>query len=108
MKILKISLAPILFVLLSTSVMANGLLETPMDETTFVKTFAGKSADFVKENLGDPETISSKKNESGTVEFWLYKDIVKMDKKGKTFKYTQIGIINNYVETLGNTNRTPK
>ncbi|HDY84943.1 MAG TPA: hypothetical protein ENH74_04585 [Methylophaga sp.] len=79
-----------------------------MDETTFVKTFAGKSADFVRESLGDPETISSKKNESGTVEFWLYKDIVKIDKKGKTFKFTQIGIINNYVETLGNTNRTPK
>lgn len=108
MKILKTRFVPLLFVLLSTAVYANPLLETPMEEGAFVKMFAGKSADFVRENLGDPELISSKKNESGTVEFWLYKDIVKINKQGKTFKYTQIGIINNYVETLGNTNRQPK
>lgn len=104
----KISFASILFALLSTAVFANTLVETPMDEAKFVKMFAGKDATFVKENLGEPESIDSKKNESGTVEFWLYKDIVKIDSKGKTFKFTQIGIINNYVETLGNTNRQPE
>lgn len=108
MKIFKISFTAILFVLLSTAIYAGPLIEKPIDETEFVKMFAGKSAEFVKETLGDPEAISSKKNESGTVEFWLYKDLVKIDDKGKTFKYTQIGIINNYVETLGNTNRAPK
>jgi len=108
MKIFKISFTAILFVLLSTAGYANSLAQTPMGETEFVKMFAGKSAEFVREKLGEPENFASKKNESGTVEFWLYKDIVKIGSKGKTFKYTQIGIINNYVETLGNTNREPK
>lgn len=79
-----------------------------MSEVEFVKMFAGKDADFVREKLGEPETISSKDNASGTVEFWVYKNLVKMGDTDKTFKFTQIGIINNYVETLGNTNRSPK
>lgn len=49
-----------------------------------------------------------RENESGTVEFWVYKNIVKVGNTDKTYKYTQIGIINNYIETLGNTNRSPK
>lgn len=100
---------PSLFVLLiSFAVNAAPLISEPMDETAFVKMFAGKHSDYVREKLGNPELIDSKKNDSGTVEFWLYKDIVKVNKKGKTFRYTQIGIVNDYVETLGNTNRLPK
>jgi hypothetical protein len=92
--------------LMMSSIQANPLT-IPMDENEFVKTFAGKSAEFVKDSLGEPDQISSKSNDSGKVEFWLYTDIVKVGKKDKTFKFTQIGIINNYVETMGNTNRSP-
>jgi len=101
-----IAIASVLFVF-AANAQASGTVETPINETQFVTMFAGKTAEFVKESLGEPEKIASKKNESGTVQFWLYKDIVTMGKNGKTFKYTQIGIINDYVETLGNTNRAP-
>jgi hypothetical protein len=94
-----------LLLLSATNLYATERLVTPINETDFVVLLAGKTAEFVKQSLGEPEQISSKNNDSGTVEFWLYKDIVSMGKKGKTFKYTQIGIINDHVETLGNTNR---
>jgi hypothetical protein len=86
---------PLCFAMVAT-VHAEPIVNEPMNETAFVKKFAG-----------EPEEVSSKSNNSGKVEFWLYKDIVKVGSQDKTFKYTQIGIINNFVETLGNTNRSP-
>lgn len=83
-------------------------LKIPIAEFEFVKIFSGKDADFVRSKLGEPEEIMKRENESGTVEFWIYKDIVQVGGSDKTYKYTQIGIINNYIETLGNTNRSPK
>lgn len=83
-------------------------LVIPIAEFEFVKIFSGKDSDFVREKLGEPEEIMKRENESGTVEFWIYKNIVKVGNTDKTYKYTQIGIINNYIETLGNTNRSPK
>lgn len=80
----------------------------PIAEFEFVKIFSGKDADFVRSKLGEPAEIMKRENESGTVEFWIYKNIVKIGNSDKTYKYTQIGIINNYIETLGNTNRSPK
>ncbi|HAO25333.1 MULTISPECIES: hypothetical protein [Gammaproteobacteria] len=80
----------------------------PIAEFEFVKIFSGKDADFVKDKLGEPAEIMKRENESGTVEFWIYKNIVKIGNTDKTYKYTQIGIINNYIETLGNTNRSPE
>ncbi len=87
---------------------ADSDLTIPIVEFEFVKMFSGKNADFVRDKLGEPEEIMKRENESGTVEFWIYKDIVKIGNSDKTYKYTQIGIINNYIETLGNTNRSPK
>lgn len=83
-------------------------LALPVAEFEFVKIFSGKDADFIREKLGEPAEIMKRENESGTVEFWVYKNIVKVGNTDKTYKYTQIGIINNYIETLGNTNRSPK
>jgi hypothetical protein len=83
-------------------------LALPVGEFEFVKIFSGKDAGFVREKLGEPAEIMKRENESGTVEFWVYKNIVKVGNTDKTYKYTQIGIINNYIETLGNTNRSPK
>ena len=100
-----------LLLLLVTNLHAEKMIEvvkTPINETEFVTLFAGQTSEFIRGSLGEPEKIISKSNESGTTEFWLYKDIVTMGKDGKTFKYTQIGIINGYAETLGNTNRQPK
>jgi hypothetical protein len=97
---------PLCFAMVAT-VHAEPIVNEPMNETAFVKKFAGQTAEFVRNNLGEPEEVSSKSNNSGKVEFWLYKDIVKVGSQDKTFKYTQIGIINNFVETLGNTNRSP-
>jgi len=107
MKTIMKRLLPLCLVMGAAVAYASPVLTKPMNETTFVKTFSGKTSEFVRENLGEPDKIASKTNESGKVEFWLYKDIVTMNKAGKTFKFTQIGIINNYVETLGNSNRTP-
>ncbi|MDO8826689.1 hypothetical protein [Methylophaga sp.] len=87
---------------------ADSELQIPVAEFEFVKIFSGKDAEFVRDKLGEPEEIMKRENESGTVEFWIYKDIVKVGNSDKTYKYTQIGIINNYIETLGNTNRSPK
>lgn len=87
---------------------SDSALDIPIAEFEFVKIFSGKDADFVREKLGEPEEIMKRENESGTVEFWIYKNIVKVGNSSKTYKYTQIGIINNYIETLGNTNRSPK
>jgi hypothetical protein len=52
--------------------------------------------------------IEKKENAGGTVEFWLYKNIVQQGKSDKLYKYTQIGIVNNVIETLGHSNRAPK
>jgi len=90
------------------SVYADSTMEEPIPEFEFVKIFSGKDADFVKERLGEPDEIMKRENDSGKVEFWVYKNIVKIGNSDETYKYTQIGIINDYVETLGNTNRTPK
>lgn len=87
---------------------ADSKLEMPVAEFEFVKIFSGKDAEFVRDKLGEPAEIMKRENESGSVEFWIYKDIVKVGNSDKTYKYTQIGIINNYIETLGNTNRSPK
>ncbi|THK40855.1 hypothetical protein E8Q33_11220 [Methylophaga sp. SB9B] len=87
---------------------ADSKLQIPVAEFEFVKIFSGKDAEFVRDKLGEPAEIMKRENESGSVEFWIYKDIVKVGNSDKTYKYTQIGIINNYIETLGNTNRSPK
>lgn len=94
--------------LMSVSVYADSVIKEPIPEFEFVKIFSGKDADFVKQRLGEPDEIIKRENDSGKVEFWVYKDIVKVGTSDKTYKYTQIGIINDYVETLGNTNRAPK
>jgi len=91
-----------------SNVYSDERIELPVAEFEFVETFSGKDADFVRQKLGEPEEIMKRENESGTVEFWIYKNIVKIGSSDKTYKYTQIGIINNYIETLGNTNRSPK
>lgn len=83
-------------------------INIPIEEFEFVKIFSGKNAEFVRNKLGEPEEIMKRENEGGTVEFWIYKDIVKIGNSDKTYKYTQVGIINNFIETLGNTNRSPK
>lgn len=108
MNLVKIMATPFFIMLLTPVFQVEAKSVEVMSEVEFVTMFAGKDAEFVREKLGEPEVISSKNNASGTVEFWVYKDLVKMGKNDKTFKYTQIGIINNYVETLGSTNRSPK
>lgn len=96
----------ILFLLLNTAfVMADS---KPINEFDFVDQFAGKNAAFIVNALGEPIQKTSRENEGGTVEFWIYKDIVRIGKTDKTYKYTQIGIVNDAVETLGNTNREIK
>lgn len=108
-RLVKIIFVPICMIILLPSVLhAEAKIVSAIAEFEFVKMFAGKDAEFVREKLGEPDEISSKENASGTVEFWLYKDLVRIGNGDKMYKYTQIGIINNYVETLGNTNRTPK
>lgn len=78
-----------------------------LSEFGFVKEFSGKSAEYVREALGEPEQVSVRENASGRVEFLVYKDLVKVGNSSNRYKYTQIGIINGYVETIGNTNRAP-
>lgn len=94
--------------LMSASVYADSMMKEPIPEFEFVKIFSGKEADFVKQRLGEPDEIMKRENDSGTVEFWIYKNVVEIGKSDKTYEYTQVGIINGYVETLGNTNRAPK
>jgi hypothetical protein len=107
-KIKRVFLSIIVLICLPLTLQANPIITEAMFENDFVKMFSGKDAKFVREHLGEPLKISSKNNESGTVEFWLYKDIVRMGDKDKTFQFTQIGIINGHIETLGNSNRVPQ
>jgi hypothetical protein len=81
---------------------------TPISEIEFIKEFSGKDADYILAKLGEPYKKISKENAGGTVEFWLYQNLVNQGSSEKVFKFTQIGIVNNYVETLGNTNIAPK
>jgi hypothetical protein len=83
---------------------ANDLYE----ELQFLKTFAGQSAEFVKTELGEPTSVVQRENQGGTVEFWIYQDRVRQGTSDKVYRYTQIGIANGFVETLGHTNRDIK
>jgi hypothetical protein len=78
------------------------------EEINFLKTFAGKSAEFVKTELGEPASIIKRENAGGTVEFWVYQDRVQQGSSDKLYRFTQIGIVNDAVETLGHTNRDPQ
>jgi hypothetical protein len=78
------------------------------EELKFLDAFAGKTPSYVRNQLGEPVLIEKKENAGGTVEFWLYKNIVQQGKSDKLYKYTQIGIVNNVIETLGHSNRAPK
>lgn len=104
----RIVMAASIGLLMSASVYADSMIKEPIPEFEFVKMFSGKDADFVKQHLGEPDEVMKRENDSGKVEFWIYKNIVEIGKTDETYKYTQVGIINGYVETLGNTNRTPK
>lgn len=95
-----------LFLLFNTTIVMSD--SKPINEFDFVDQFAGKNAAYIVNKLGEPEQKMSRENEGGTVEFWIYKDIVRIGKSDKTYKYTQFGIINDAVETLGNTNREIK
>jgi len=91
--------------LLSLSVMAE--TPTTYEELKFLDAFAGKTPSYVRKQLGEPVLIEKKENAGGTVEFWLYENIVQQGKSDKLYKYTQIGIVNNVIETLGHSNRAP-
>lgn len=82
--------------------------EKTIEEFKFVEQYSGKNAAYIIEHLGEPDSRISRENEGGTVKLWVYKDLVKIGKTDKTYKYTQIGIVNDAVETLGNTNREIK
>ncbi len=108
-RLVRMIFVPICMIMLIPTVLyAEAKIVETIAEFEFVKMISGKDAEFVREKLGEPDEISSKKNASGTVEFWIYKNLVRIGNGDKTYKYTQIGIINNHVETLGNTNRSPK
>jgi hypothetical protein len=78
------------------------------EEIDFLKTFAGKSAEYVKTELGEPASVIKRENAGGTVEFWVYQDRVQQGSSDKLYRFTQIGIVNDAVETLGHTNREPQ
>lgn len=80
----------------------------PVDEFEFIKQISGKDKDYIADSLGKPFSKDIKENEGGTVEFWVYKNIVKIAGTEKIYKYTQVGIVNNAVETVGNTNISPE
>lgn len=78
------------------------------EELKFLDAFAGKDPSYVRAQLGEPMMIEKKENAGGTVEFWVYENIVQQGKSDKLYKFTQIGIVNNVIETLGHSNRAPK
>lgn len=102
MKILSVVL---LFITLSTAVLAQPDATKVYEEIQFLKTFAGQSADFVKAELGEPDSVVKRENAGGTIEFWVYHDKVRQGSSDKIYRFTQIGIANGFVETLGHTNR---
>lgn len=75
------------------------------EELQFLKTFAGQTAEFVKTELGEPASVVKRENEGGKIEFWVYENKVRQGTSDKVYRYTQIGIANGVVETLGHTNR---
>ncbi len=80
----------------------------PIDEFEFIKKISGKDKDYVTNNLGKPFSINTRENKGGTVEFMVYKNIVKIAGTDKIYKYTQVGVVNDAVETVGNTNLKPE
>jgi phage protein U len=97
--------------LLFLSLMSLGSLTFAADtyeEIDFLKTFAGKSAEYVITELGEPASVIKRENAGGTVEFWIYQDRVQQGSSDKLYRFTQIGIVNDAVETLGHTNRDPQ
>lgn len=93
---------------LSFPVFADEPMDLPIDEFEFIKQISGKDKGFVSESLGEPYTKDTRENKGGEVEFWVYKNIVKIAGTDKVYQYTQVGIVNNAVETVGNTNLKPE
>lgn len=83
---------------------AEDTINVPIDEFEFIKVISGKDKQFIENNLGKPDSKQTRENEGGEVEFWVYKGIVKIAGTENLYKYTQVGIVNNAVETVGNTN----
>lgn len=94
-----------LVLLLPGSGRADTADDRPYAEIAFLKQFSGKNADYVRSQLGKPDTVTARENDGGKVEFWVYRDLVRQGSSDKTYRYTQIGIVNDAVETLGHTNR---
>jgi hypothetical protein len=94
--------------LFSTSVFAGSADRPTYDEFIFLDTFKGKNAEFVLKTIGEPDLIEKKENAGGTVEFWLYENLVRQGSSDKLYRFTQIGIVNDAIETLGHTNLSPK
>ncbi|GAB4293109.1 MAG: hypothetical protein Kow0083_06200 [Methylophaga sp.] len=105
MKILSVVL---LFMSLSISALAEPTSNEAYEEIQFLKMFAGQTADFVKSELGEPDSVVKRENAGGTIEFWVYHDKVRQGTSDKIYRFTQIGIANGFVETLGHTNRDIK
>jgi hypothetical protein len=97
----------IIFSLLSAPVFAEDTANLPIDEFAFIKEISGKDKAYVTNLLGEPASKETRENDGGEVEFWIYKNVVKIAGSDKVYKYTQVGIVNNAVETVGNTNLTP-
>ncbi|AFJ03265.1 hypothetical protein Q7C_2129 [Methylophaga frappieri] len=93
--------------ILSFSVMAEEDLILPVDEFVFIKAISGQNKSYVEEQLGKPFSKEKRENQGGEVEFWVYKNIVKIAGTEKVYKFTQVGIVNDAVETVGNSNLQP-
>ena len=107
MKLLPLLLSLLLFIS-GISHAADATLQKPYEEMAFLKHFTGKTPEFIKAELGEPDFISKRENSSGKIEFWIYHDLVQQAHSDKIYRYTQFGIVNGHVETLGHTNRDPK
>ncbi|MFC6805858.1 hypothetical protein ACFQE2_09085 [Methylophaga thalassica] len=88
--------------------LADSTTHKTYEEMAFLKHFTGKTPEFIRTELGEPDSIAKKENASGTIEFWIYRDLVQQAHSDKIYRYTQFGIVNGHVETLGHTNRDPK
>lgn len=99
----------ILIVLLfSFPAFSQDAMVLPVDEFEFIKKISGKDKDYVVDNLGEPFSTETRENEGGIVNFMVYKNIVKIAGTDKVYKYTQVGVVNDAVETVGNTNIKPE
>lgn len=94
--------------LLAFPAFSQDAMVLPIDEFEFIKKISGKDKDYVTDNLGKPFSIKTKENEGGVVRFMVYKNIVKIAGTDKIYKYTQVGVVNDAVETVGNTNLQPE